>query len=620
MTFIVVLALHTLGASLHTPRASIAPPQPTDDPEIHLAVLSPGGNPVLDRIGELHDASARAAIQLEGALLSGDESMSRLTLHHLRGGPDPSTCQQSARRAVETFGAVALLGPVTSGCTRAVLRADLDVPVVTSLSTASRLDTVGGEWLFRTIAHDRRRISTYVRTVRPRDDGTRIEGGFALYENSVYGRGLRNHVIEQASIEEDHTHRWDRIIDHEASRHGEIIFTEEFRRMLTQHGHQIPTVFVLGTGRAAAITRAVADVLDPTGQSPNFVLVGSSDAEELPDRTHIIGEPRVGTSENLLSGIDRTLISESHYVSTLDAGLVVRQAIGRVLATDTVEPDRAAFRKALRRELSEGSFESSERYRTIQFDGGEVRDPPRTPIFELSLHRVQTTMNPDETKPWVEIRIVSQPAHHLEGPLVAELIPHGAELAGTQVTLSALRPSGETVPLVEQVALQREGTLVSFVPSFWTNPFPGSLRLTTNLTPPGESVRTAEFGWPFSYPLAAAFALVGAVLFTRYRARNEGDPRSSWWKAGKVRSYGERCVAGLVIAFLILHVGPLLDPPQIESASLLSKIPIPRFHSSWWMNAALSGLLGGWVGLKVIVGFVAGLIGSIAPLFQQGDG
>lgn len=606
----------------------------SEAPELPIAVLSPSGNPVLDRVGDDHVASADAVLGMENGRIEAGGREYVLRVHHLRGIPSESGCRRRARRAVEELGAVAILGPVTSGCTRAVLSASGEVPVITSLATATELDTAETGRLFRTIAHDRRRLSRYVRVIRRRPESPDISGGVALYENSVYGRGLREHVQVQAQIESDHTYRWDAVVDEAASTHDEIVFTESFRAEMRTHGHEIPTVFVLGADRATAIVRALSGLFASVAGDPSFVLVGSTGGAELPNRTRVVGEPRASESTDLVSRLARELPLERLYVSTLDAGLVVRQALVRVLGSEgaggsssAAGPgtiDGAELRRNLGEVLAEGSFHSSERFRTIQFDGGEVSEPPTTPIYEVTVQRVRSVINAPEPTPWVEIRVVRRPDHHGEGPVVAEVIPHGEELVGQTVTLQATGSGSDPIFTSDPLVLREEGMREAFVPMSVSDPFPERVTLRTEWTPAGETAEVRGIGWPISYLLAALFAVAAAALFTRYRSGG-GDEAEEGASSGLVdraaiRIYGERCAAGIVIAFVILHLEPLLDPPGMEATSLFSQLPIPRFDASWWMNAALSGLLGGWLGLKFIVGLVAGVISSLAPLFRQGEG
>jgi hypothetical protein len=76
----------------------------------------------------------------------------------------------------------------------------------------------------------------------------------------------------------------------------------------------------------------------------------------------------------------------------------------------------------------------------------------------------------------------------------------------------------------------------------------------------------------------------------------------------------ERCLSGLAIAFLIIHIAPLL-----EGEPVLSQIPIPQFGSSIWFNAFASGLLGGWLGLSPIMSLATAVVGTLTPLFH-GEG
>lgn len=600
--------------------------------------MSPSTGP-LQKIGQLHDQSVKTAFlsaetQTKGLLTVREERYALRLLFLSTGDPtDPTStaCVEEARRAVEDENAIAILGPVSSDCTKQVLAENLEVPVVTSLSTATDL---GGEseWLFRTIAHDHRRLGSFVNsTARTHEIG--VDRSIAIYKGSEdYGSGLladlTNHI---PSLDAEHIFEWsEAIID--TTHHVRV--TDDFRQEMHDH-HAIASVFVLGSSaRMDSVLWALDDMFKTTAGDPNFVLVGSTRfANDFPVDTWLIGEATISTSRNLITRIVEKNPSDALYISTLDASVTLREAIRRVLAqpgADTLAlPD---LKRELRRVLDQNQFPSSERGRWVDFDNGEIENPPSFPIYRIweSRSRHFEPVNPDKGVSWVEVRLVGDPPDgHLEGPLTVELIPHGEDLVGTEVTLQ-VAGDGENVVPVETVELDSLGTRVSFVPSFletrWSPAswFPTTLTITTSRTPALEHVEVEGLSWPASYLLAALSALFGVLLYNRYRTHDKSqgekqpqEEREAGSKTTGVRSwtvwtYLERCLAGLVIAFLIIHVGPLL-----EGEGALSMIPIPEFGSSRWLNAILSGLMGGWLGLNPIMGLIASVIGTLTPLFQS---
>lgn len=597
----------------------LIPLSPRAQPVDTIAVLSPGEGP-LEEVGQRHDESVRKAFGLTNGTLTmrvqDHDHILRVLFHSTGTGTDSTACVQRARNAVDD-GALAILGPVSSDCAGRLLDEELEVPIISSLATARDLRG-RSKWFFRTINDDKERLQTFVGIAR--DRGIGIDSSIAIYRSSDYGRGLHSHLIaddSEVGLDSTHTFRWEDVIvegPHEA-----IDLVPPFRGWVSGHDHAIKNVFVLGSDRRRAdVVAALDEMFQDVGEAPNFVLVGSEAADALPAGTWVIGESRVGTSQNIISELERRELSQELFIPTLDAGIALKRAIRNALHDRSGDSlSRSRVRSSLREELANGRFPSSERGRSVEFQEGHIRSAPTTPVHRVEVERHLQRVNPVGRESWVEVNVVKEPIGHLEGPVVVELIPHGPELVDQRVDLqvTGLGPS----PIqVEEVTLNRHGKRVSFSPSFFrASTFPSSFSVGTSGTPIAERKTVGPFGWPWSYPLAALAAVIGALLYARYSRQRDGEeaegdgeeaePPAPWtW-----RTYAERCLAGLAIAFLIIHVGPLLD------SGLLSQIPIPQFGSSWWINASLSGLLGGWLGLSPIVSLVASVIGAVTPLFES---
>lgn len=577
-----------------------------------VAVLSPNEGP-LREVGNLHDESVRRVFGL------GESNETLIDGHPVRfvfrGTGDPvqslEGCAEEARRVVENDSAIAILGPVASGCTGRVLSLGLEVPVLSSLSTARNLHGQD-DWFFRTIPHDDLRLEAFIDTARAR--AIPIDRSIAIYETSPYGEGLLHHLQSLIpGVDSAHAFRWQDVF--EGGGH-DVRLTETFRLAMEGH-HALESIFVLASSDRIVDQMKTLDSLfgtvgDPASR-PSLVLAGSpaEPATNLPAGTWVIGEAQVRTSRNLISALAVQGLSDDLYLSSLDAGMALRQAVTDMLrAPGSGPPDLAELRTELRQTLDEETFPSSERGRSFGFTEGEINPLPTIPIYRVVTEEVRRleSANPEVPLSWVGIEVSQKPAGHLEGPVVVRLVPHGAELVGEMVTVQVEGLGPEPVD-VKTVELGPEGTAVSFAPMVvghgW---FPSSFWIGTDRTPVQERVRIDGLGWPLSYLLAIVAALLGAVLYGRSNQGKGGKDkrnRRSW-------RYLERCFAGLLIAFLIIHVGPL-----IQREPLLSQIPIPRFGASTWFNAVASGLLGGWLGLNPLIGFAASFIGVMAPLFHS---
>ncbi len=582
--------------------------QPVDT----VAVLSPGEGP-LEEVGQRHDESVRAALGLMDGNLTvsvpDHDHILRVLFHSTGTGTDSTACVQRARSAVAE-GAIAILGPVSSDCAGRLLSEEMEVPIISSLATARDLRN-RSRWFFRTINDDKERLKTFVDVAKDRDIG--VDSSIAIYRSTDYGRGLHRHLIAddvEVGLDSAHTFRWEDVVME--GQHEAIDLAPQFRNWVARHDHAIRSVFVLGSdSRRADVVAALDEMFQTVGEDPNFVLVGSEAAGALPAGTWLIGESRVGTTQNIISELETRDLSQDLFIPTLDAGIALKRAIRTVLHDSSEAPPSPSWlRNALREELATNRFPSSERGRSVEFQEGHIRSAPTTPVHRVEIERHLRRVNPVGRESWVEVNVVKEPTGHLEGPVVVEVVPHGQELVDQRVDLQ-VAGLGQSPIQVEEVTLNRYGKRVSFSPSFFrSSMFPSSFSVGTSETPIAERKAVGPFGWPWSYPLAALAAVIGALLYARYnrqRGNEEAEDPEPWsW-----RTYGERCLAGLAIAFLIIHVGPLLD------SGLLSQIPIPQFGSSWWVNASLSGLLGGWLGLSPIVSLVATVIGAVTPLFES---
>lgn len=589
--------------------------KPDNNKEHKIAVLSPDAGP-LQEVGDLHRNSIKRALKLDKR-----EQTIKVQGHTLRFlfrgtgniATDTISCLEKARNVVEKEEVIAILGPVTSGCTRRILAKNFDVPVISSLSTAKDLINQS-DCFFRTIANDKIRLNAFRDMAQ--NHGIATNKSIAIYDSSsAYGKGLMKHLTDLFPyIDSAHTFRWDETF--KVSSHN-IALKGYFRDKIGHH-HTINNVFVLGSSdRMGSYIQALHKLLSGkqnANKAPNFVLVGAMPyTKNLPEKTWIIGEAQVRTSQNLVTAINHQNPDKNLYISTFDAGIALKEAAQMVLSqpqSDTLTTQE--IRNKLRKVLIEANFASSERGRIVDFnDKGKLLALPKTPIYKVSTERHVENVNPDKPKPWVEIQLLQKPSDHLEGPVTVKLIPHGKGLndKAVKVELAGIRENPITI---KKVKLKENGTKVSFVPSFFgQNLFPNAFSISTDKTPLKERVHIDGMGWPYSYIIVLLSALISTLLYRRYlqqqdRANNitTVKSRSLWW-------YTERCISGLLIAFLIIHITPLL-----ENHPYLSQIPIPQFGSSIWVNAIISGIMGGWLGFKPVIALITSIIGALRPLLN----
>ena len=133
---------------------AVASPAAGDAPTIKIGVISPESGQS-GSAGLAHRASIDWAMKsINYDLMTGDQHVVLTTIfENDQGNPEESA--RLARKLVTEDQVVAILGPVNSDCTAAVLREDLHTPVISSLSSAPSLTIQRNRWFFRATIDDR---------------------------------------------------------------------------------------------------------------------------------------------------------------------------------------------------------------------------------------------------------------------------------------------------------------------------------------------------------------------------------------------------------------------------------------------------------------------------------
>src|SRR5271157_5502923 len=136
--------------------------------EILVGVISPlGAN---RSIATAHEETIRFAFGSTDGTIHTDSLAVPLRFEYRSDRGNPDLAVQAARELVAE-GAVAILGPVDSSSTQAVLAAGLEVPVISVLSTATSLSNPTRDpWFFRMTLSDDERVRQYVATLRKHDE------------------------------------------------------------------------------------------------------------------------------------------------------------------------------------------------------------------------------------------------------------------------------------------------------------------------------------------------------------------------------------------------------------------------------------------------------------------
>ena len=208
------------------------------------------------------------AFQLE-AILANDESVAGKAV-------------TEARKLVENEGVVAILGPVDSSSTLAVIRANLGVPVITALSSATALsDPERERWFFRMTLTDKERMRRYATTLLNHPDYIE-EPRFILYDDtSEYGKGLHTDLAAALGVDEQSARPWNAVAD------------------LARVTPRPASIFVLGSSLGAlSVVREIGAPPRGSARSPGYprLLFVGDDADlrdGAPRGSITIGEPTI---------------------------------------------------------------------------------------------------------------------------------------------------------------------------------------------------------------------------------------------------------------------------------------------------------------------------------------
>ncbi|HXJ33785.1 MAG TPA: ABC transporter substrate-binding protein [Candidatus Eisenbacteria bacterium] len=550
-------------------------------PQISIGVISPKMG-ASSATGEAHEASIEFALgkRRQVALPDGQKVELRVVTRDDRG--DPKIAAEVARDLVENENVVAILGPVNSRCTRAVLDATLDVPIISALSTAQSLaGPKRDHWFFRATVSDQERMRQFVKLLKKYDE-LLAPPFLVLYEDEEYGRGLRDSLGKVFDLGSATVRSWTEVASEpagaDASLNHDSLLRPEFIAGLPSPPRSI---FVLGSnGEGVVLARQLDAALPPAFGKRLFFFVGSDDRlrVQAPENSLTIGEPTVLEEDTLDS-----LRDEFHRVSGQkpEALLVTAYEAAYYLVPLALEaalkgvhgvPAVPVLRTQLRDALEAGQFESLEGWRSINFDGGELRQAPVVAVYRAQ-RELELVEIPDPP-PYVDIQVPRQ-AGFLVGPVMVRLKGHSVEKA--HVTIS--RVDGDNVRPVseEDVELDDdgEGTL-GFYP-WW----PGRFRFDTDVrfAPPRPET---EVWWSGYYLLSFLGALIGTFLFVSVTRERGG------------RVSPRRIVEGLVCALLLTALSFYRSVLPILST-------LPLLGDSPGSSAFMTGLVGGWFGPSVVV-------------------
>jgi ABC-type branched-subunit amino acid transport system substrate-binding protein len=499
-----------------------------------------------------------------------------------------------AARALVEEGVVAILGPVDSDSTRAIIDAGLNVPILSALSTAESLTEDRDPWFFRVTLGDRERISRYLAELR-RDDGALSDRiprpRVVIYESSsAYGSGLARELRAQLEDEIDREITWNELVGdnlqnpagRERVRVGDGFHPEGIRKL-----HPAPsTVFVLGkSNHSGLIAQGVRTWLqrtpDESPPEPRFVLVGNDgDLRKFaPQGSWTIGEPTITSSEGTAVAslrrrfVQKTDADAGDFVVTAyeAARYVVPEALHYALghlASGQPLPPPTEIRNRLREALDTRSFSSIEPWRHISFGDGAMRGAPRLPVYQLvSEFRVRATSNQPS---YIEVKAPRQ-IGLLEGPLRFQVIPHAVE--HFELHIKRLGTEEDDATLGPYTAPSGAIIDAEYYP---TRPGTYVIRSQAPVHPNEPRSFVAP---PFAYCFAIVGGLVGSLLVAR----------------------GSKRRAPMIRVLLGIATGLILTGLHFHRDSIAFATALPQFGESALFAGFWAGVFGGLLGPSALL-------------------
>lgn len=543
------------------------------------------------RVGAAHKSSTEWALAELHYTLVGPTGPVLVRLIPRDDHSNPELAARAASELVHDDGVVAILGPVNSACTMAVLAVPgLNVPVVSPLSTAPDLTAPRNRWFFRATINDRDRMRRYAHYI---DDQLGTRGAAVLlYEDDAYGRGLEEALRDHLSPAPVMTATWTELgADGTPAGWSRLAKDVGFADAVLARLPEGPLdVFVLGTSEGAdAISRGLDRRLRTgRGAGLRFFFVGGEQLS-LPgtaDESFTIGEPTIDAVADEFVADPSTLRvlrdeRQTFLVTSFEvARFVVPAAIERVLADGGSLDDPARFRESLRQVLSDNGFDSLVPWRKIRFVNGALQDPPATPIFKLA--RTAQRLDRMEPPAWFVFHVPRE-TRFLEEPVRAtvERFPVGDE----DIEVQVFDERGNQIASEQVRVTGGKGTLV-YHPSHT-----GRYHLWSNAVHV-PSRPHFEVGWTWDYPLALLGAIAGCLL-------GAGRPSSLMWPRRLLAAIGTG-----VALFVISSWG--------KDTALAGIIPLPSFHAVPSINAFLVGLVGGWGGHEILLRILRVFTGDAA--------
>jgi ABC-type branched-subunit amino acid transport system substrate-binding protein len=570
---------------------------------ISIGILSPKEGSRLVPTGKAHEASAMLGFERMGQIRMGSTIVDVQFIPWNDEG-DPKTSSELALKLANEQGVAAVVGAVTSGSTASVLSAlraeDIELPVISSLSTAKDLIVSGkrDSNFFRLIFDDAGRMARLARFI---ENDKRNQGQHKFlfaYDDEAYGRGLVNDLASNFYSENYETVTWCKLAGSNCASSkcnadgacaDQPLDTELYDSIAEANGIdaawaqrlsdlEFDNVVLLGTVPGSlAFSQGIKAIQDRI----DFYLVGSNKQlfDEAPIGSVAIGNPVLDpvsapNAELMAEWNEILTLFEEKYgqdpadfvVTAYEAGLVLNSALRSVLENRQDVPPLPQLRREILRALESQSFDSVEPWRTIEFVDGRLRESPAIPIYRIA--RGPLRIDTSEPRSWVEIDMPRE-FSYMEGPIRARLRGNGVN--SVRVMLTRMDAGRANVIRTKEVVFSANEAIVDFH-VFRT----GTYRLSVQGVAYTPSPSQTRMILAPTYAVSLITALLGAVVV--------------------VLRGGSPLRTKLIRVLLGMFAGFALTFSALYGAKVAGWFPFPKFGDEPYVNAIVTGLIGGLVG------------------------
>ena len=541
------------------------------DITIKIGVMSPKYGPQRT-IGEAHDFWVKLALTSYGKIVN-EQGVIRIKAIYkdTKSNESDSSCLEQAEELIAQ-GALLIIGPVSSGCVASVLSGDLQIPIITTLASATFLTEKRSSWFFRANGYDKIRMQKLWKHIDVSINHKLKHKWIVVHDTSEYGKGLLSDL--KATINSAFKTKIIKIPQDET----QVIFQDSTVTEVYKEDDFINFI-VLGQGDKVIKTLNEINEFTKKNQIPHQIYTVGSSINLLnnsPKTLITVGEMQIDQTHKskFTPEIERMVQQamnrqHSFYPTTYQtARFIVPTAIHRALKDKVKIPEINTLRKIIRQELENGEFDSIQPPKRVEFNEGNMNE-----IFEFPIYQV----NPVYTKiksaegniGWVEFLSETAKVNYMESPLKVTLVGH--QLNGEQIKLSLYR-NGEELIKEKKIKLTNDKKVT--IP-FHVN-FPGSYHIVSNISSYPEEI---EYKVSFSplYFICILSAFLAVFL-------KQKMTKISW--VYRIELLAEGALIGIAVAFISTYIQYSVLP----------------FTATDWnlINGLLYGFIGGWFGPLII--------------------